>query len=74
MANFIKDLKLKILKGFERWQPGIWYNAARAHESEARYAEAIEMLRQVPTAQEAGNRIRIRLLQRLTTGDAPAEE
>jgi hypothetical protein len=62
------------LKGFERWQPGIRYNAARAYESEARYGEAIDMLRQVPTAQEAGNRIRIRLLQRLTSSDVPTEE
>lgn len=62
------------LKGFERWQPSIWYNAARAYESEGKIKEAVEMLRQVPSPQEAGNRIRMRLLQRSLGEGATANE
>lgn len=62
------------LKGFERWQPSIWYNAARAFESEGKLTEAIDLLRQVPSPQEAGNRLRIRLLQRASgTGETAAD-
>lgn len=52
------------LRGSARWQPGIWYNAARAYEAEGNLKEATELLRQVPSPQEAGNRLRIRLLQK----------
>jgi tetratricopeptide (TPR) repeat protein len=56
--------RAQVLKGFERWQPSIWYNAARAYEAEGKLQEALEMLRQVPSPQEAGNRLRMRLLQK----------
>lgn len=62
------------LKGSQRWQPSIWYNAARAYESDGKIKEAIEMLRQVPSPQEAGNRIRMRLLQRSLGEGAAAGE
>jgi tetratricopeptide (TPR) repeat protein len=63
--------RAQVLKGFERWQPSIWYNAARAYEAEGKLQEALEMLRQVPSPQEAGNRLRMRLLQK-SMGDGAA--
>jgi hypothetical protein len=63
--------RAQALKGSERWQPSIWYNAARAYESEGKLQEAVAMLREVPSPQEAGNRIRMRLLQR-GLGDSAA--
>jgi tetratricopeptide (TPR) repeat protein len=53
------------IRGFERWQSSIWYNAARAYESRGELNSAMELLRQVPSSQEAGNRLRARLLQRV---------
>jgi tetratricopeptide (TPR) repeat protein len=66
--------RAQALKGFERWQPSIWYNAARAYEAEGKLQEALEMLRQVPSPQEAGNRLRMRLLQKTLGEDAAATE
>jgi hypothetical protein len=54
------------LAGFQRWQSGLWYNTARALESSGKIPEAIELLKKSPSPQEAGNRIRARLLQKLS--------
>lgn len=65
--------RAQTLKGAQRWQSSIWYNVARAYEADGKYTEAIEQLRKTPTSQEAGNRIRARLLQRLTGTEDSAE-
>jgi len=65
--------RAQTLKGAQRWQNSIWYNVARAYEADGKYSEAIEHLRKTPTSQEAGNRIRARLLQRLTGTEDSAE-
>lgn len=49
-------------EGTERWHPICWYLIARNLEQSGKPQEAVDWYRKSPSAQEAGNRIRARLV------------
>lgn len=56
------DRWLLKVSGTEPWHACCWYQIARSLEQLGRTEEAIEMYKRSPSSQEAGNRIRARLL------------
>lgn len=50
--------------GTDVWHSACWYLIARCLENEGKIDEAVEYYKKSPSAQEAGNRIRARLLRR----------
>ncbi len=59
------DERLLRLAGSERWHPQAFYLLARCYEQKRDIGAALERLRTEKVPQEAGNRIRVRLLERM---------
>jgi tetratricopeptide (TPR) repeat protein len=57
------DKRMLRKSGTDAWHPMCWYLMARSLEQMGEHAQADELYRRSPSAQEAGNRIRARLLR-----------
>jgi hypothetical protein len=62
-ANWADKRTLQV-EGTEPFRPMCWYLIGRSMENQGKFAEAIEWYKKSPSAQEPGNRIRARLLNK----------